>query len=100
MATPKTNNQTQKKQFEIQLDFLTTHPDLAKGLMKTPNAKTTVNNLWKRLTSQLNAAGPPMRDMAGWRKVWADYKLHLKGKMRRNKTNIAGTGGGPPFIPH
>ncbi|XP_054746564.1 uncharacterized protein LOC129251236 [Anastrepha obliqua] len=95
MTTPKTNKQTQKKQFQILVDFMTTHPDLAKGLMKTPNAKIRVDHLWKRVTSELNAAGPPMRDMAGWRKVWADYKLHLKAKMRRNRTNIAGTGGGP-----
>ncbi|XP_036332670.1 uncharacterized protein LOC118744018 [Rhagoletis pomonella] len=74
---------------------MVTHPELAKGLMKTPNAKTVSTNLWKRVTSQLNAAGLPMRDMVGWKKFWADYKLHLKAKLRRNKTNISGTDGGP-----
>ncbi|XP_067628923.1 uncharacterized protein [Eurosta solidaginis] len=94
MTTQKTK-QTQKQQFELLVDFMAIHPDLAKGLLKTPNAKTMANNLWKQVTRQLNAAGPPMRDITGWKKVWADYKVHLKAKMRRNKTNIAGTGGGP-----
>ncbi|XP_054746776.1 uncharacterized protein LOC129251451 [Anastrepha obliqua] len=97
MTTPKTNKQTQKKQFQILVDFMTTHPDLAKGLMKTPNAKIRVDHLWKRVTSELNAAGPPMRDMAGWRKVTlVTCVLFISiAKRRRNRTNIAGTGGGP-----
>ncbi|XP_036321030.1 uncharacterized protein LOC118735410 [Rhagoletis pomonella] len=70
------------------------HPDLSKGLLKTPDAKTVSTNLWKKLACDLNAAGPPMREVAGSKKVWADYKTHLKAKMRRNKHSISGTGGG------
>ncbi|XP_050338284.1 uncharacterized protein LOC126764670 [Bactrocera neohumeralis] len=97
---PKIKQQTQPKQFEILVDFMKAHPDLSKGSLKTPDAKNTSNNLWKNLVSHLNAAGPPLRDIAGWKKVWADYKIHLNAKMRRNKNNISGTGGGPSlFIP-
>ncbi|XP_067614119.1 uncharacterized protein [Eurosta solidaginis] len=74
------------------------HPDLSKGLLKSANGRNAASNLWKRVTSQLNAVGPPSRDVAGWKKVWADYKVHLKSKMRRNKTSVSGTGGGPSGV--
>ena len=48
-----------------------------------------------RLTLDLNAAAVPSRDANGWKKVWADYKNHIKVKRRRNKSGISGTGGGP-----
>ncbi|XP_039969456.1 uncharacterized protein LOC120781320 [Bactrocera tryoni] len=100
MEALKIKQQTQPKQFEILVDFMKAHPNLSKGSLKTPDAKNTSNNIWKNLVSYLNAAGPPLRDIAGWKKVWADYKIHLKAKMRRNKNNISGTGGGPSlFIP-
>ncbi|XP_050339119.1 uncharacterized protein LOC126765551 [Bactrocera neohumeralis] len=100
MEAPKIKQQTQPKQFEILVDFMKAHPDLSKGSLKTPDAKNTSNNLWKNLVFYLNAAVPPLRDIAGWKKVWADYKIHLKAKMRRNKNNISRTGGGPSlFIP-
>ena len=32
--------------------------------------------------------------------MWADFKSHVKAKLRRNKLNVGGTGGGPSkFIP-
>ncbi|XP_067619894.1 uncharacterized protein [Eurosta solidaginis] len=91
---------TQQKQFEVLVDFMKAHPDLSKGLLKSANGRNAASNLWKRVTSQLNAVGPPSRDVAGWKKVWADYKVHLKSKMRRNKISVSGTGGGPSgFVP-
>lgn len=51
--------------------------------------------MWERLSEGLNAACGPSRDVNGWKKVWADYKNHVKVKCRRNKNSISGTGGGP-----
>ena len=32
--------------------------------------------------------------------MWADFKSHIKAKMRRNKVSVGGTGGGPSrFVP-
>ncbi|XP_017461173.1 PREDICTED: uncharacterized protein LOC108354504 isoform X2 [Rhagoletis zephyria] len=77
------------------IDFMENHSQLAKGILKTANGKSTSNSLWKTLVEDLNAAGPPTRDVAGWKKVWADYKNHLKSKLRKNKNSLADTGGGP-----
>ena len=34
-------------------------------------------------------------DTNGWKKVWADYKNHIKVKCKRNKMGLSVTGGGP-----
>lgn len=59
---------------------MTRHPDLAKGFLKTPDAKTKSQNLWKRLESDLNMLGPPVRYVAGWKKVCSLQKLLFKNE--------------------
>lgn len=49
---------------------MTLHPDLAKGFIKSPDAKTKSQNLWRRLQNDVNALGPPIRDITGWKKVY------------------------------
>ncbi|XP_049304057.1 uncharacterized protein LOC125776347 isoform X2 [Bactrocera dorsalis] len=90
------NKQTNPTQFEILINYMKTHSELSKGQLKTVDAKNAANYLWKELVCDLNVAGPPSRDVLKWKKVWLDYKTHLKAKMRRNKVSISGTGGGPP----
>ncbi|KNC23195.1 hypothetical protein FF38_10068 [Lucilia cuprina] len=86
--------QTQQRQFEILVDFMEQHSDLAKGQLQCGNAKQRANNLWTKLADDLNSNGPPVRDVAGWKKVWSDLKTHTKVKMRKNKISISSTGGG------
>lgn len=51
------------------LNFMTEHPQLAKGYIKAADAKQATNGLWARLAEDLNAAGAPMREVVGWKKV-------------------------------
>lgn len=62
---------TKQRQFEILVEFMVQHSDLAKGHLQAANAKQTTNNLWTKLSDDLNANGPPVRDIAGWKKVRA-----------------------------
>ncbi|TMW43252.1 hypothetical protein DOY81_011668 [Sarcophaga bullata] len=71
------------------------HPDLAKGVLKVPDAKTKSKQLWERLTEDLNAVSSPIRDIDGWKNVWADFKNNIETKCRCNRNSISGTGGGP-----
>lgn len=64
---------TKLSQFEILVQFMEDHPQLAKGQMKALNAKTAANNLWKRLAENLNNEGPPVREVVGWKKVSKNY---------------------------
>ena len=51
------------------VDFMERHPDLAKGHLNVSNAKTKSKDLWTRLSSDLNVAGPPTHDCTKWKKV-------------------------------
>lgn len=44
---PKKLN-TKQRQFEILVDFMVQHNELAKGHLLTANAKQAANNLWTR----------------------------------------------------
>lgn len=55
------------------VEFLVKHPDLAKGVLKVPDAKTKSKQLWQRLTTDLNAVSSPTRDINGWKKVYFFY---------------------------
>ncbi|XP_055920516.1 uncharacterized protein LOC129952105 isoform X1 [Eupeodes corollae] len=94
-ASSKIRN-TKVSQFEIMVNYMTQHPDLSKGYLKTPGVRQKSRHLWTNLSIDLNAEGPPQRDAEGWKKVWADFKVHTKAKLRKNKINLSGTGGGPP----
>ncbi|XP_062536329.1 uncharacterized protein LOC134205253 [Armigeres subalbatus] len=53
---------------------------------------------WENLAEQLNSLGPPIKDPAGWKKVWADWKSNLKRKLANNRKEQQATGGGPNRI--
>ncbi|XP_055909000.1 uncharacterized protein LOC129943516 [Eupeodes corollae] len=95
MESSKTANM-KTSQFEILVEFMMKQPDLSMGYLKTPEARQKSRHLWTNLSEVLNAEGPPQRDAVGWKKVWADFKVHTKAKLRKNKINLSGTGGGPP----
>ncbi|XP_055905527.1 uncharacterized protein LOC129941013 isoform X2 [Eupeodes corollae] len=84
MASSKIRN-TKVSQFEIMVNYMTKHPDLSKGYLKTPEARQKSKHLWTNQSIDLNAEGPPQRDAEGWKKVWADFKVHTKAKLRKNK---------------
>ncbi|XP_017461261.1 PREDICTED: uncharacterized protein LOC108354593, partial [Rhagoletis zephyria] len=98
MDSSSKSQHTKQSQFGIMVEFMESHPSLAKGYIKCADAKQTSKNLWGRLTEELNGDGPPTRDASSWKKVWADYKTHLKAKVRKNKLHMSGTGGGPAKI--
>ena len=58
------------------------HPELAKGDLNSSDARTKSKELWDRLTLDLYAAAVPSRDANGWNKVWADYRNHIKVKVK------------------
>lgn len=43
------------------------NPDIAKGYTKRD--KVVVESLWRELADGLNGAGPPQKDVNGWKKV-------------------------------
>ncbi|XP_055381861.1 uncharacterized protein LOC129612339 [Condylostylus longicornis] len=97
MDTPKIVKVTTRKQFEELGNFMTENAFIAKGLKFAENScisKCEFDAKWNQLTEKLNSLGPPIRNTAGWQKVWCDYKLKLKKKLAHNKKELNSTGGG------
>ncbi|XP_067637307.1 uncharacterized protein [Eurosta solidaginis] len=84
-------------QNSIFIEFMEKYPDIAKGFTKRD--KPTVDDLWQQLVTSLNSAGPPQKDVNGWRKTWTEWKSDIKRKLAQIQTESRATGGGP-FTKH
>lgn len=105
---------TNKKQLDILLTSMQLHSDIARGWFK--GGKEELNRVWRNLEAELNAAGPPSKSVAEWKKVcttkfdlynaqmtkmqnlfqvWADQKKYVRQKAAQNLKYSRGTGGGP-----
>ncbi|XP_054084549.1 uncharacterized protein LOC128921334 [Zeugodacus cucurbitae] len=89
----KRQKHTNKTQFEVLVNEMKLHPDIAKGFSQ--RAPGELNSFWEEISNKLNALGPPIKDRTGWKKVWTDFKFATKKKMVKNAKHISGTGGGP-----
>lgn len=56
-------------QLESLADFLEQHPGIAKGLLRTANAKQETKRKWEEASVSLNALGGAQKDGKGWAKV-------------------------------
>ncbi|XP_055551659.1 uncharacterized protein LOC129734003 [Wyeomyia smithii] len=84
---------TTKAQYAKLVELLEEHPDIAKGFTKSNS-----NTFWKNCATKLNILGPPVKDAAGWKKVWFDWKSNLKRKLAHNKREQKAAGGDPNKI--
>ncbi|XP_075151558.1 uncharacterized protein LOC142241543 [Haematobia irritans] len=84
---------TNKKQLDILISTMQLNVDIARG-WSTRN-KEEVNKVWRKLESELNAAGPPSKTVPEWKKVWCDQKKYVRHKAAQNFKSSHGTGGGP-----
>lgn len=55
--------------WEIIINFMETHLDVARGRINGPAGKETFKKLWVELANQLNAAGLGERTVQKWQKV-------------------------------
>ncbi|XP_062127148.1 uncharacterized protein LOC133839559 [Drosophila sulfurigaster albostrigata] len=66
---------------------------MARGFAK--GDRVAAEAKWSELAGALNAIGPPIKDVAGWKKVWCDWKANIRKKIAQNKAEVRATGGGP-----
>ncbi|XP_053968974.1 uncharacterized protein LOC128870385 [Anastrepha ludens] len=69
------------------------NPAIARGFFK--GSKEEAARFWEKVNVQLNAAGPPIKTIVEWKKVWADQKKYVRQKVANNIKIQKGTGGGP-----
>ncbi|KAL7725264.1 hypothetical protein ACLKA6_007768 [Drosophila palustris] len=80
-------------QDEIFLKFMEKQPDIARGFTK--GDRIAVDSKWAALAADLNDAGPPTKNVLGWKKVWSDWKGAIRKKLAHNRRETSATGGGP-----
>ncbi|KAG5887217.1 hypothetical protein JTB14_010798 [Gonioctena quinquepunctata] len=81
--------------WDIIINFMELHPDLARGRIDGPCGKDTFKRLWTELTLELKATGLGERPVQKWQKTWTDFKYALKKEASDIKADLNGTGGGP-----
>ena len=69
--------------------------DLANGRLNSVSGKEKSEELWTNLCASLNALGPPIRSLEGWKKIWADQKSKTRSKLRKQIQHRKKTGGCP-----
>ncbi|XP_067646180.1 uncharacterized protein [Eurosta solidaginis] len=80
---PTFSNTTNHEQFKRLVNMMTERPDIV--LKYRGNSKVNIQNFWDDVTNQLNMLGPPCKSSKAWRKVWVDYKSHIRRKLSLNK---------------
>ncbi|XP_018578550.1 myb-related transcription factor, partner of profilin-like isoform X1 [Anoplophora glabripennis] len=81
--------------WEVLVDFMEKHPDLARGSFSGPNGKQEMKKLWQQLSNILNAIGMGERSTEKWQKTWCDLKYTIKKRASQIHKDQKGTGGGP-----
>lgn len=51
------------------VDFMVSHSNLAKGHLNSANGRSKSKELWQKLSKDLDAVGPPSREVEKWKKV-------------------------------
>ncbi|XP_052754084.1 myb-related transcription factor, partner of profilin [Galleria mellonella] len=83
------------EQVDTLLTFLEEHQELARGRCRNAEGRTRSNQLWVRLTDELNALGGCTKTVKQWQKVWADKKYLTKKAAAAARRSARATGGGP-----
>ncbi|XP_055837669.1 uncharacterized protein LOC129906061 [Episyrphus balteatus] len=93
MESNKKKRITNRDQFHEMVERMKIEPDIAKNFTKKSPEEVQV--FWQNLAETLNAQGPPIKEVAEWKKVWSDLKSSLRKKLSQNKRLLNATGGGP-----
>ncbi|KAL7744728.1 hypothetical protein ACLKA6_017222 [Drosophila palustris] len=55
--------------------------------------RIAVDAKWAALAADLNDAGPPTKNVLGWKKVWSDWKGAIRKKLAHNRRETSAIGG-------
>ncbi|XP_013199170.2 uncharacterized protein LOC106142089 [Amyelois transitella] len=81
-------------QLEALVNFLEENPGIAKGHLRSAQAKWETKRKWEEITITLNAMGGTQKDAKGWTKFWTDKKYALKKVLGQRNADANRTGGG------
>ncbi|XP_036343009.1 uncharacterized protein LOC118752258 [Rhagoletis pomonella] len=82
-----------RHQIEILITLMEARPDIARGFHKGHNDE--VSRFWRNAEAELNSAGPPLKNITQWKKVWTDQKKYVRHKAAQSFEARKSSGGGP-----
>ncbi|KAJ8725933.1 hypothetical protein PYW08_004116 [Mythimna loreyi] len=70
------------------------NPGMAKGFLRTQNARERSRRQWEELAVRLNSIGGTIKTYKQWTKYWSDKKSAIKKKVAAHSAARRRTGGG------
>ncbi|XP_026733712.1 uncharacterized protein LOC113506941 isoform X1 [Trichoplusia ni] len=86
-------------QLEKLVDFLEKNPGLARGNMRSVQARRQTKIKWEQVAISLNALGGAIKDARSWTKFWCDKKYALKKSVAQRNASANRPGGGVDLSP-
>ncbi|CAG4969763.1 unnamed protein product [Colias eurytheme] len=65
-------------QVETLIEFMERNPGMAKGFLRTQNARERSRRQWEELAVRLNSIGGTIKTYKQWTKYWSDKKSAIK----------------------
>ncbi|KAL4702670.1 hypothetical protein ACJJTC_007101 [Scirpophaga incertulas] len=81
-------------QVETLVEFMERNPSLAKGFLRTQNARERGRRQWEEIAVRLNSLGGTIKTYKQWTKYWSDKKSAIKKKVAARSAARRRTGGG------
>ncbi|CAH2101852.1 unnamed protein product [Euphydryas editha] len=86
-SVSKLGNRVSNEQLDKLLEFLSQHPNLAKGVGLGARSKEIVDKQWEILARKLNSINTGSKKSADrWKKYWADIKHKSKTRLAKRKS--------------
>nr|XP_013189809.1 unnamed protein product [Amyelois transitella] len=92
-------NRPTQNQMVALVEFLERNPGIARGLLRTQQAKQETRKKWQEFAESTNALGGIIKDGQGWAKYWAEKKSVLKKICQQRAQAMRRTGGAVDVVP-
>ncbi|XP_053616023.1 uncharacterized protein LOC128678473 [Plodia interpunctella] len=86
-------------QIEALVEFLEQNQGIARGLLRTQQAKVETKRKWQEFAVTTNAMGGVIKNGQAWAKYWAEKKSALKKLCQQRAQSMRRTGGGLDMVP-
>lgn len=74
-------NRPTQNQMEALVEFLEQNPGIARGLLRTQQAKVEVKRKWQEFATATNAMGGVVKDGQAWAKVSKQKSIYVSVKL-------------------
>ncbi|XP_060810125.1 uncharacterized protein LOC132904224 [Amyelois transitella] len=92
-------NRPTQNQMAALVEFLERNPGIARGLLRTQQAKQETRKKWQEFAESTNALGGIIKDGQAWAKYWTEKKSALKKICQQRAQSMRRTGGGVDVVP-